>query len=175
MGSVGAVGAWSAFGGVADRSVLPWAMTLVPQWAKTSVMPWTMTLVPQRAGTSVPAKVPSVPPLEPWERGVRWSEWSESLSVRECQGARRWSMGATAGRALRMASVPGPLVPEPSGSSKRRSWQFKQPSATQKLVQGWQAGAEEGPSSPRGAEGEKATGDMGLAAGGEWLGDWGRG
>ena len=33
-------------------------------------------------------------------------------------------------------SVPRPLVPKPSGSALRRSWQFKQPSATQNLVQG---------------------------------------
>jgi len=32
---------------VAERSVLPWAMALVPLWAETSRMPWAKTSVPK--------------------------------------------------------------------------------------------------------------------------------
>jgi hypothetical protein len=77
-----------------------------------------------------------------------------------------------------MPTVPVPSVswvPMPSGSTLRRSWQLRQPLAFQKLAQGQQAGAEGGPSSPRGAVGGHTAGDVGLAAGGEGLGDWGRG
>ena len=67
------------------------------------------------------------------------------------------------------------LEPLSSGLTFRRGWQFRQPWAFQKLVQGQQAGAEGGPSSPRGAVGGLTAGDVGLAAGGVGLGDWGRG